>query len=91
LTPGNAGRIPNNGIRKGVPPEAMRIFFTSPNLEDVWQAHFSQLGGQEYTSGHDAEAERANSHQLNSVCRHNLKPERPSPPGRQRDPHKPYR
>jgi competence protein ComEC len=41
--------VTNNGIRKGVPPEAMKIFFTSPNLEDVWQVHFSQLGGQEYT------------------------------------------
>ena len=27
----------------------MKIFFTSPNLEDVWQIHFSQLSGQEYT------------------------------------------
>lgn len=41
--------VTNNGTRKGVPPEAMKIFFTSPGLEDVWQVHFSQLGGQEYT------------------------------------------
>jgi competence protein ComEC len=41
--------VTNNGIRKGVPPEAMKIFFTSPHLEDVWQVHFSQLGGQEFT------------------------------------------
>ena len=41
--------VTNNGIRKGVPPEAMKIFFTSPNVEDVWQVHFSQLGGQEHT------------------------------------------
>ena len=41
--------VTNNGTRKGAQPEAMRIFFSSPNLEDVWQIHFSQLGGQEYT------------------------------------------
>ena len=27
----------------------MKIFFTSPDVQDVWQLHFSQLGGQEYT------------------------------------------
>ena len=41
--------VTNNGTRKGVPPEAMKIFFTSPGVEDLWQVHFSQLGGQEYT------------------------------------------
>jgi L-ascorbate metabolism protein UlaG (beta-lactamase superfamily) len=41
--------ITNNGTRKGAQPDAMKIFFTSPNLEDVWQIHFSQLSGQEYT------------------------------------------
>ena len=41
--------VTNNGTRKGAQPEAMKIFFASPNLEDVWQIHFSQLGGQEYT------------------------------------------
>ena len=41
--------VTNNGTRKGAQPEAMKIFFASPNLEDVWQLHFSQLGGQEYT------------------------------------------
>src|SRR5215472_10385553 len=41
--------VTNNGTRKGAQPEAMKIFFSSPNLEDVWQLHFSQLGGQEYT------------------------------------------
>ena len=41
--------VTNNGTRKGAQPEAMRIFFTSPNVHDVWQLHFSQLGGQEYT------------------------------------------
>src|SRR5881296_2331388 len=41
--------ITNNGTRKGGQPEAMKIFFSSPRLEDVWQIHFSLLSGQEYT------------------------------------------
>src|SRR6266436_2240044 len=41
--------IMNNGTRKGAPPEAMKLFFSSPGLADVWQMHFSLLGGQEYT------------------------------------------
>ena len=41
--------VTNNGIRKGAQPDAMKIFFSSPRVEDVWQIHFSQLGGQEYT------------------------------------------
>ena len=40
--------ITNNGTRKGGQPEAMKIFFSSPRLEDLWQIHFSLLGGQEY-------------------------------------------
>jgi competence protein ComEC len=41
--------IMNNGTRKGAPPEAMKVFFSSPGLADVWQMHFSLLSGQEYT------------------------------------------
>src|SRR5262249_31091289 len=41
--------IINNGTRKGGQPDAMRILYSSPGLEDVWQIHFSQLSGQEYT------------------------------------------
>ena len=41
--------ILNNGTRKGGQPEAMRILFASPGLEDLWQMHFSLLSGQEYT------------------------------------------
>ncbi len=41
--------VTNNGTRKGAQPEAMKIFFSSPGVEDVWQIHFSQLSGQEYT------------------------------------------
>jgi competence protein ComEC len=39
----------NNGPRKGGQPEAMKIFFSSPRLEDLWAIHFSELSGQEYT------------------------------------------
>jgi competence protein ComEC len=41
--------IVNNGTRKGGQPDAMRILHSSPGLEDLWQMHFSQLSGQEYT------------------------------------------
>jgi competence protein ComEC len=41
--------IVNNGTRKGALPETMKTLFASPGMEDVWQIHFSQLGGQEYT------------------------------------------
>jgi hypothetical protein len=27
----------------------MKVFFSSPGLENVWQLHFSQLSGQEHT------------------------------------------
>jgi beta-lactamase superfamily II metal-dependent hydrolase len=41
--------IMNNAARKGGQPEAMKILLGSPRLEDLWQIHFSFLGGQEYT------------------------------------------
>jgi competence protein ComEC len=41
--------IINNGTRKGGQPDAMKVLFSSPGLEDIWQIHFSLLGGQEYT------------------------------------------
>ena len=41
--------ITNNGTRKGGQPDAMRILLNSPRLQDLWQIHFSVLGGQEYT------------------------------------------
>ena len=40
--------IMNNGVRKGGMPETMTTLYSSQGLEDVWQLHFSQLGGQEY-------------------------------------------
>jgi beta-lactamase superfamily II metal-dependent hydrolase len=39
----------NNGTRKGGAPEVMQVIYSSPGLEDLWQMHFSQLSGQEYT------------------------------------------
>jgi len=41
--------IMNNGTRKGGEPDSMQVIHTSPGLEDLWQMHFSQLSGQEYT------------------------------------------
>jgi beta-lactamase superfamily II metal-dependent hydrolase len=41
--------IMNNGIRKGGQPDTMRVLYTSPGLEDLWQIHFAQLGGQEFS------------------------------------------
>jgi competence protein ComEC len=41
--------IMNDGTRKGGEPEVMKTVHSSPGLEDLWQMHFSQLSGQEYT------------------------------------------
>lgn len=41
--------IINNGTRKGGDPHTMMSVHTSPGVEDLWQIHFSQLSGQEYT------------------------------------------
>src|SRR2546426_7828443 len=41
--------IMNNGTRKGGQPQVMTTLHSSPGLEDVWQMHFSELSGQEYT------------------------------------------
>ena len=41
--------IMNNGTRKGGEPDSMKMLHSSPGLEDLWQMHFSQLSGQEYT------------------------------------------
>ncbi len=41
--------IMNNGTRKGGDPRTMMAVHSSPGLEDLWQIHFSQLSGQEYT------------------------------------------
>ena len=39
----------NNGTRKGGQPETMRVLFSAPRMEDLWQLHFSLLSGQEHT------------------------------------------
>jgi beta-lactamase superfamily II metal-dependent hydrolase len=41
--------ISTNGIRKGAQVAAMKVLFTSPGLEDLWQLHASEFSGQEYT------------------------------------------
>ena len=41
--------VMNNGTRKGGQPDAMKVLYSAPGLEDLWQLHFSQLSGQEYT------------------------------------------
>jgi hypothetical protein len=41
--------VMNNGTRKGGQPEVMKTLHLSPGLEDLWQMHFSELSGQEYT------------------------------------------
>jgi competence protein ComEC len=42
--------IMNDGTRKGGEPETMKVVYSSPGLEDLWQMHFSLLSGQEYTA-----------------------------------------
>jgi hypothetical protein len=39
--------IMNNGSRKGGTPAAWKIVKASPGLEDLWQLHFANAGGQE--------------------------------------------
>ena len=41
--------VMNNGTRKGGQPDVMKTLHASPGLENIWQMHFSQLSGQEYT------------------------------------------
>lgn len=40
--------IMNNGSRKGGSPAAWRVVKSSPGLEDLWQLHFANAGGQEH-------------------------------------------
>jgi hypothetical protein len=41
--------IMNNGPSKGGESEVMKVLHTAPGLENLWQLHFSQLSGQEYS------------------------------------------
>lgn len=40
--------VMNNGSRKGGTPAAWKIVKSSPGLEDLWQLHFANAGGQEF-------------------------------------------
>ena len=40
--------IINNGARKGGQGDTMQVLYSSPRLENVWQIHYSLLGGREY-------------------------------------------
>ncbi len=40
----------NNGTRKGGQPDAMKVIYSSPGLQDLWQLHFSLLSGGEYSA-----------------------------------------
>ena len=42
--------IINNSARKGGQSETMRVLYSSPRLENIWQVHYSQLGGREYAT-----------------------------------------
>jgi hypothetical protein len=42
--------VMNNGTRKGGQPDSMTVLHSSPGLQDLWQIHFSELSGQEYTT-----------------------------------------
>jgi len=40
--------IMNNSLHKGGEPEVMKVIHSAPGLENLWQLHFSDLGGPEY-------------------------------------------
>jgi competence protein ComEC len=40
--------IINNAARKGGQGDTMRVLYSSPGLEGIWQIHYSVLGGREY-------------------------------------------
>jgi competence protein ComEC len=40
--------IINNGARKGGQGDTMRVLYSSPGIEGIWQIHYSLLGGREY-------------------------------------------
>lgn len=46
---GSRVALMNNGVRKGGQPDAMRVLYSAPGLEDLWQIHFSLLSGQEHS------------------------------------------
>jgi hypothetical protein len=42
--------IMHNGTRKGGAIQTMRILYTSPGLEDIWQLHWAYAAGLEYNT-----------------------------------------
>jgi hypothetical protein len=40
--------IMNNGARKGGQGDTMQVLYSSPRIENIWQIHYSVLGGREY-------------------------------------------
>ena len=40
--------VMNNGARKGGSPDAWQIVKDSPGLEDLWQLHYAEAGGQDH-------------------------------------------
>jgi len=42
--------IMNNGPRKGGQPEVMKVLYTAPGLQNLWQLHFSSISGEEYNA-----------------------------------------
>lgn len=46
---GARAAVMNNGPRKGGQPDPMQVLHSAPGLQDLWQVHFSELSGQEYT------------------------------------------
>jgi competence protein ComEC len=39
--------VVNNGERKGISPDVARTLRSSPGIQDIWQAHYSQTAGRE--------------------------------------------
>jgi competence protein ComEC len=42
--------IMNNGAKKGASPTAWEVVKSSPGLQDLWQLHFADAGGQEHNT-----------------------------------------
>ena len=80
--------VMNNGTRKGGQPDAMKVLFSSPGLEDLWQLHFSLLSGQEYTVPGRVHRERDRRAAVGDAdradCRSRARPRRTAAAGAQR-------
>ena len=45
--------IVNNGERKGLAPDAVKVWRSSPGLQDIWQLHSSSSAGAEFNAPED--------------------------------------